>query len=302
MVYQLPPLSWLRAFEAAARLGSFTEAAGELRLTQSAISHQVRSLEKHLGYSLFDRLPRSLALTELGRAYLLPVRNSFSELSAVTSGLFSLKVERRLDVRVPASFAALWLAPRLSDFSTRHPDILVRLNSVIWSDALPSDDIDMDIRFGFGNWPGFSSELIIKDDCVVVSPPSSTATSPADILNEPRIHTMGYEETWMRFYQASGSDSQALHKPHIVTNTSISALELVAAGAGHAVALKIFAENYIRSGRVTRLPAFELPHDEAHFIVLPGGEQKPAPHVQMFRDWLLEEAGRYQRERQYPAG
>ena len=107
--YDLPPLAWLRAFEASARHSSFTAAAQELNLTQAAVSHQVRSLEKHLGVMLFERLARTLRLTEMGTAYLPPLRRAFDELTAATSGLFGPIGKHTLVVRAPVSFASQWL-------------------------------------------------------------------------------------------------------------------------------------------------------------------------------------------------
>jgi LysR family glycine cleavage system transcriptional activator len=91
MSYNLPPLNWLRAFEASARRISFTSAAKELNLTPAAVSYQVRSLEEHLGFPLFERLPRSLRLTDMGQAYMPSVQKTFAELSSTTTGLFGLK-------------------------------------------------------------------------------------------------------------------------------------------------------------------------------------------------------------------
>ena len=190
MGYELPPMSWLRAFEAAARLNSFTEAAAELGLTPSAISHQIRSLEGHLGTLLFERLPRKISLTEVGCAYLEPVRNSFRELAAASAGLFGFKGDAKLDIRAPVSFVAFWLAQRLARFSTAYPNISVRFHSTIWPDPLAPSDMDLDIRFGFGQWHGFRTELIFNEACVVASPINSSVTSVTEMLNEPRIHLM----------------------------------------------------------------------------------------------------------------
>ena len=117
MVTRLPNLSWLRTFETAARLGSFTAAGGELGLTQAAVSHQVKALETQLGFSLFERGARSLSLTSMGRAYLPSVRKAIEDLTLSTQGLFGPKVRRSVTLRAPISTAVLWLAPRLKALS-----------------------------------------------------------------------------------------------------------------------------------------------------------------------------------------
>ena len=104
-------MTWLRAFEAAARTSSFTAAAAELNLTSGAISYQIRALEAHLGFSLFERLPRGVRLSPMGVAYLPPVRKAFEELADSTVGLFGGSERVQITVHAPVSLAALWLAP-----------------------------------------------------------------------------------------------------------------------------------------------------------------------------------------------
>src|ERR1700676_5243341 len=122
-VVGLPTLTWLRAFEAAARTSSFAAAAAELNLTSGAISYQIRALEAHLGFSLFERLPRGVKLTAMGAGYLPPVRKAFEELADSTVGLFSGSGRLQISVNAPVALAALWLAPKLPEFSSAHPPI-----------------------------------------------------------------------------------------------------------------------------------------------------------------------------------
>jgi len=124
-VVGLPTLTWLRAFEAAARTASFSAAAAELNLSSGAISYQIRALEAHLGFALFERLPRGVKLTPMGVAYLPPVRKAFEELADSTVGLFGSTERVQITVHAPVSLAALWLAPKLPAFSIVNPSILV---------------------------------------------------------------------------------------------------------------------------------------------------------------------------------
>ena len=112
MLYEVPPLISLHAFESTARHGSFAAAAKELNITQSAVSHRIRHLENHLGYSLFDRSPRSLHLNDMGKAYLPSVRLAFNEISSSTSAIFGSAKRKTVTIRVPVTHAVLWLAPR----------------------------------------------------------------------------------------------------------------------------------------------------------------------------------------------
>ena len=293
-MYRLPPLTWLRAFEAAARSGSFTAAARELNLTQAAVSHQVRSLEKHLGFPLFERLARSLRLSDMGKAYLPSVRKAFDELSASTAGLFGPVGERAVTVRAPISFAVLWLAPRLGGFLQAFPDIDVRLFSALWADALPAEEADIDIRLGGGRWPGLQAELIMNEGALPVCSEAFAAANaplktPADLAGKPLIQIMGFEDLWMRFFRSAGLESgEAEHG--IKVDTSLAALELAAAGSGCALVQRSFARHFAESGRLTVPVERELPLEESHYLVGPEGGGQPKPEALLFRDWLLEEA------------
>jgi len=138
----LPPLPGLAAFEAAARHENFMAAAKELNLSQSAVSHRVRSLEHHLGYALFERLPRGLRLTENGKAYLPSIRSAFSEILGATTSIFGVRRSGRLTVRAPVSYAAIWLPQFISVFSQKHKGIEIRMDSSVWADYLALDETD----------------------------------------------------------------------------------------------------------------------------------------------------------------
>ena len=292
--YQLPPLAWLRAFEAAARHQSFTLAASELSLTQAAVSHQVRSLEKHLGVTLFERLPRSLRLTEKGAAYLPPLRNSFDELAAATAGLFGPVGKRTLSIRGPVSFIALWLAPRLADFRAKWPDISLRISTIVWAPTQQDEMADIDIRFGDGNWPGFRSSLILSHKVIPLCIPGmaegvdDAARLQWVMSRNLLIHDTGYENLWQKLARQAGLAFTPSAGMNI--DTTISALEMAAAGIGPAIVIESLAESYIRSGRLTQFVDMALQIEEAHYIVQPEGQKRLKPEATLFRDWLLQKA------------
>lgn len=291
--YQLPPLAWLRAFEASARHQSFTLAAGELSLTQAAVSHQVRSLEKHLGVTLFERLPRSLRLTDKGAAYLPPLRNSFDELASATAGLFGPVGKRNLTLRVPVSFMALWLAPRLPSFLRQYPDISVRISTVVWASATTDDVADVDIRFGDGKWPGHRSAILVHQPVIVVVAPGLAQGDDdmerlRSLLAAPAlIHVTGYENLWQRLVRPFGYSLP--QTPGINVDTTISALEIAAAGLGPALIQTWLAEPYLKSGRLVRPLDMTLSIDEAHYLVQPEDQRRVRPEALLFRDWLQHE-------------
>lgn len=291
----LPPLDWLRAFEASARLGSFTAAARELNLTQAAVSHHVRSLERRLGVALFVRLPRALRLTEIGAAYLPPVRQCFDQLGAATAGLFGPTGRRSLVVRAPVSFAALWLAPRLPDFIAAHPGVALRITSAVWEHAAPDDPSDIDIRFGAGPWPGREAELLVNWGAVAVcrpdlAPNGDAAARIAALSRAALIHVAGYEDLWLRLLQPHGVSLPPFRGVNV--DTSLAALELAASGHGPAIVLEGFARPYIASGRLAVATGDLLPVEQAHYLVGPEGATRPPPEAAHFRNWLHRQLAR----------
>jgi len=298
--HRLPPLNWLRAFEAAARRTSFAAAARELNMTQPAVSYQIRSLEKSLGAALFTRHARRVELTAMGRAYLPTVRSAFSQLAASTAGLFGLGGDRQVTVRCAATFAALWLAPRLPRFHAAHPDIAVRLATSTWAeggraaDGGEGDPADVDIRYGDGNWNAYEIALIQRERSVVVCAPAVREMlgdpPPASACGDcPLIHIMGYETFWQHWFRTAGIEA-APGWHGISVDNSVVALEIAAAGHGLALVFETFARRYLDAERlVIPLPhAFES--EMAHYLVLPERETPLPPEALIFRDWLLDTA------------
>jgi LysR family transcriptional regulator, glycine cleavage system transcriptional activator len=290
-VVGLPTLTWLRAFEAAARTSSFSAAAAELNLTSGAISYQIRALEGHLGFALFERLPRGVKLTPMGVAYLPPVRKAFEELADSTVGLFGGSERVQITVHAPVSLAALWLAAKLPEFGRANPAIDVRLSSVIWDNAVLDDATDLEIRYGAGQWRGFRAERLINQSVLAVCSPAllrgaQADGDPAALLPRKLIRIMGHENHWLKVRQALGlSDDPASAGPSV--DTTIAALELASAGAGVALAHAIFLGAYFATGRLVRALSREFADDNSYFVVTPERPQRIRREVQLFKDWLI---------------
>jgi LysR family glycine cleavage system transcriptional activator len=288
-VVGLPTLTWLRAFEAAARTSSFSAAAAELSLTSGAISYQIRALEAHLGFALFERLPRGVKLTPMGVAYLPPVRKAFEELADSTVGLFGGSERGQITVHAPVSLAALWLAPKLPAFCAANPLIDVRLSSVIWDNAVPDDATDLEIRYGPGHWHGYRSERLLNQNILPVCSPALSRTLQSDgasALPRHLIHIMGYENHWLKVRQALDiADLPAGTGPSV--DTTIAALELAATGAGVALAHRIFLGAYFATGRLVCANGQEFSDDNSYFVIAPERPQRIRREVQLFRDWLV---------------
>ena len=290
----LPPLLLLRAFEAAARTSSFTAAARELNITQAAVSYQVRALEEHLGFALFERRPRGVNLTAMGVAYLAPVRKAFDDLAISTVGLFGGRARVRIQVQAPVSFAALWLAPRLPGFFAAYPNIEVRLSSTIWDSAGPDEAIDLEIRYGDGRFQGYVSEPLLHQDLVVVCSPAllARATTPVDLsalLQNQMIHIMGHEPHWLGVLAALRMGNiDAVPGPTV--DTSLAALELAASDTGCVTTHPLFLEAYLRTGRLVLASPETFPDRQAFHVVAPDRSQRTRREVHVFREWLKQEA------------
>lgn len=290
----LPTLVWLRAFEAAARTESFTAAALELNLTQAAISYQVRALENHLGWELFERLPRGVRLTAMGIAYLAPVRKAFDDLAISTLGLFGTNHRVSISVLAPVSFGALWLAPRLPDFLARYPAIEVRLSATVWGNASPSASIDLEVRYGDGKWNGHVCEPLVRQDLVVACSEqflrgARCGDDVAALVRKGVVHIMGHENHWLKMgavLEVSGIS--ALPGPTV--DTTVAALELAASHAGCVATHPLFIAAHLKTGRLMVLSHKTCPDDQGFHIATPERPQRTRREVHVFREWLREVA------------
>jgi LysR family transcriptional regulator, glycine cleavage system transcriptional activator len=189
----LPPLLSLRAFEAAARRMSFSQAAEELFVTQSAISHHIQKLEADLGVALFERRTRAIALTPQGEAYYAKVQVAFDLLRQGTEQIRAQRVRpQTLTVGLLASFATRWLAPRLQGFSTAYPHIALQLRPGIALADVTGGEVDVAIRYGRGGWPGVRAQRLMPERLSLVCAPSVIAgrkrpRQPQDVVRFPLL-------------------------------------------------------------------------------------------------------------------
>jgi len=292
MSYNLPQLNWIRAFESSARHLSFTAAAKELHRTQTSISQQVRSLERHIGFQLFERLPHGLRLSDMGLAYLPAVRKTFEDLSVATAGLFGPVSDRPVIVRAPVSTAVLWLAPRLNVFSELYPDIDIRLYSALWADSLSADETDIDIRMGDGNWPGFTVALLGSETAIPVCSAQTLKTfgsfdHVSELAQRDLIHIMGFEDLWMRVLSTQDQPASTFENHGITVDTTLAAIELVAAGQGFAMIQKSLAQLPLRENKVVQAMDVEIDLPHAHYMTLPHSDKQTRSEVLLFRDWVV---------------
>ena len=250
---QLPPLSGLQAFEAAARHLSFTEAAKELNCTQAAISQRVRALEAYLSRQLFVRKPNGLHLSEVGEAYLPGVAEALNAAAAATEGLRGRSVPRRVTLSAPVSFLTLWLMPRLDRLLAASPNIELRLNSAIWTDPNADlADIVVQVREAAETDPALP-RLGPERLLLVGAPgmaPDVAATPPAEGLRHwRRIEIQGRHDLWQRWAKARSVDLPG-DAPGLKVDNAVAALEAASQGLGVAVAYSTYCAPYLAAGRL----------------------------------------------------
>ncbi len=286
---RLPPLLALQAFEAAARHENFAAAAQELNLSQSAVSHRVRALERHLGYSLFERLPRGLRLTEMAKAYLPSLRRAFEEILGSTSGVFGQAGAATLTVRAPVSYSALWLPQTIAGFLALYPHIRVRLASSIWPDKLAAGEADVDIRLGYGQWPGYEAQFLLRDALVMVCRPTERRKSLTvrELTRRPLVHVMGGEDHWRRFF-AAAELSRSAQASDLHVDSSITAAEIAAQSKRLALIQERLAAPYLEQGRLRLAVSRSIKVDEALYVLLAETSRRRKPEAILLRDWLLD--------------
>lgn len=292
MKKKLPPLNWLRTFEATARHLNLTQAAVELNLTQAATSQHVKGLECQLGIALFKRLPRGLELTDAGQAYLPVVHECIKRLTTATEEIFGQGKARLLTVRSNLVFFTAWVAPRFVRFRERYPHVGVRFTSNIWVDESTKES-DMEIRYGKGDWPGLEADRLSWDDLFPVCSPrladgSLPPDSPELLSEHTLLHVIGYEEGWG--YWLDQTDlSHIRFAQEIQFDTLISALEVAKQGDGFALGRTCLVQDLIESGQLVAPFEQKVPTSEAFHLVRPA-HKYIHPHAEIFRSWLIEEA------------
>lgn len=297
---RLPPLNALRSFEAAARHLSFTRAAAELNVTQTAISHQIKALEEHLGLPLFRRLNRALLLTEEGQALFPAVRDALDALADAAARLRARETAGTLTVSTLPSFAVKWLVPRMSHFQDRNPGIDLRISAKEYLVDFARDGIDISIRFGAGNWPGVRAEWLIDEAIAPVCCPALLADlqHPRDLarvtlLHEEMVPLRDFPgwETWLAAVGVGGID------PTRGPRFSHTHLMLQAAMDGRGVAMGplLIAADDLLARRLAQPFSFKLSTGFSYYLVYPPATAD-RPKIRAFREWIAEEMRQHREE------
>lgn len=293
MPSSLPPLTALRAFEAAARHLSFAKAAEELNVTPAALSFQIKSLEAHLGQPVFRRLNRAVELTEAGRTLAPGTGDGFRALSAAWRAARRLQDTATLSVTAGPAFTAKWLAPRFYDFAHAHPEIDLRFSASLRLMDFDRDEVDVAIRFGLGTDAGLYSVQLGREWVTPVMTPelaerfgTLSNLRNAPFLFDDHLDLFPPKCDWPAWFRAMGESFAPDHGPRF--SQSDHAVDAALAGAGVALGRRSMVIKDLHEGRlIAPFPTALASRAQFRFLCPEGHETRP--QIAAFRDWILNE-------------
>lgn len=283
---RIPPLNWLRTFEATARNLSFTVAAQELHITQSAVSQQIKSLETYLGQPLFIRRARSLSLTDSARGLLPNVQAAFEMLGESTDAFRGYDSETTLDIHSNLAFTALWLTPRLGDFIAQNPWVKLNISTSVWTTEHTRPYASVEIRFGSGRWDGVTGEKLLSPAAYPVCAPElgNEFAGAKDVLEHPLLDVAGARDNWERWLRAAGVGLPKEFMPH-QASTFVVTLALAKSGFGIALAHDLLVREDLKSGALVRPLSIEMPMSESYYLITPSPNRMNPAAIE-FLKWL----------------
>ena len=288
MSRQLPSLSALRTFEAAARLSSFKDAAQELAVTPTAISHQVKHLESDLGVRLFVRRVRRVHLTEAGQMLQAGCAEALDGLERTVSLIRRRSGRATITISLGPIFASRWLSPRLARFWRRCPEVDLRLHHARGAVDFKNSDIDLAIVWGDGRWPDVEVMPLLPIQVAPVLSPAllKQPMLPTDLLRLRLLHE-GDERGWQEWFEAQAVSAQTLSG--VVIDDAHVALQAAVDGQGVALCVLPFIADELATGRLVRPFKDAFTPSRAYYLVHPKGAMQDRA-LRLLRDWLLEEA------------
>jgi LysR family glycine cleavage system transcriptional activator len=288
----LPPLSTIRVFEAAARLQNLSRAAEELNMTQSAVSYQIKQIEAFVGGPLFVREARGVRLNQRGEQLAPMVQAALASLARAFRAV-SDKAHAVLAISTMQTIAGNWLAPRIGSFQMLHPEFAVRLDISSRLADFATDGIDVAIRSGKGDWAGLECHLIFDQTFTAVASPDylnreGRPQSPADMLGHVLIAPS--DEWWNIWFRVAGVKTPiTFTRPGIDVETQQMAASVALAGHGIALITPRFEAQSFASGRLVQLFDITASTGDGYYLAYPR-EHRTSRKIRLFRDWVVSEA------------
>ncbi|MBA3594035.1 MAG: LysR family transcriptional regulator [Polaromonas sp.] len=286
----LPPLSALRAFEAAARHRSARRAADELSVTATAISHQLRTLEDWLGVPLFLRKPRQLELTAAGRELLGDVGNAFDVMAGAVARLRTVPQRRHVTLSTTPAVASRWLLPHVGRLRELHPGLDLHIHVTHEPVALDGHSADIAIRYGSGRWPGLVAHKLFDNDFIPACSPALKLKRVQDLPRHGLLHFLSCNAKsapiswggWQKLAQVHGLDPSVGPVFSDETHTVSAAL----AGQGVALMSRALIADELKQGRLVNPFGPELKGEPFHLVYPEVSRNQPS--IVAVRDWVLQ--------------
>ncbi|WP_217497431.1 transcriptional regulator GcvA [Trinickia violacea] len=291
----LPPLSYLAAFEAAARHESFTSAADELCVTQSAVSRQIRLLEETLGCALFVRLHKSVTLTEAGRKFQRTVNAALELLAAAA---YALRVEASsstVTVSTDLAFASHWLIPRLPQFRSEHPEIVIHVDASDEDTKQIRKGADLAIQFGDGYWPACNARFLLEEEIFPVCAPAylsrvAPMERTQDLLRATLIHLETRHWDWMDWTTWFAHNDIILteQRQDLYINNYPAVLQAAISGQGIAMGWRYLADDMLSTGVLVRPIETSVRTGQGFYLLHPS-DSLLTPEAKVFCDWIVQQ-------------
>ncbi len=286
---RLPSLNALKAFEAAARLESFTDAAAELFVTHAAVSRHIRDLEEWLGTQLFIRTGRGVTLTDAGSRYVSRLTPLFDQLADATREAAAVGDVRQLRVSVEPAIASRWLVPRLGRFNELHPDIELAIDPDSRLADFRSGEVDVGIRYGAGQWEDVEAIKLTDAFIFPVAAPAllkgRAQVAPADLADFNLLHE-SRKQWWADWLTAAGVTGVEDWRGTVFQNHL--AIEAAEAGQGFALADQMLTTDSLIEGWLVRPFSFDM-KDHWHYWFVRGKGMKETAPIRAFREWMMGE-------------
>lgn len=282
-------LNWLRTFEVVGSKLSFTLAANELNMSQSAVSQQIQLLEHHLNQKLFVRANRSIRLTDAGRAFLPLVEAAVNQLNSGAAQIFAPLNEATVDINVNTAFAVLCLAPRLQNFNAIYPQISIRQRSNNWSEDFEISTSEIEIRYGKGEWQGFECHQLVKPS---IRPYCTAANAKqirehSDLSRIPLLDVVGTPQGWDAWLSKMNLTEQPMQTRQYMDSYATSA-SMAASGTGICLMHDELMQEGILSHQLVA-PFVESIDTESTYYLCYRSDKTLSEASVLFKDWLLSD-------------
>lgn len=297
---RLPSMSALIAFEAAARHESFTHAARELSLTESAISRQINGLESDLQIQLFVRIKQRVMLTKAGRLYSEQVRDILRTLERNTVSITAHgSGEGSLELAVLPTFATEWLIPRLPGFYDKHPKLKVNMGVKTDPFSFEDEHFEAAIHHGKPIWPRATSDFLFREEMILVASADLIGTSiqkPEDVLKFPLLYSTTRPESWKQWFTAAGMPANSTPVQSFGFELHSMLVRAAQSGLGIALVPGFLVPDQAWKDGLVRVHDLSIPADDSYYLVYPNNMRHSVP-LEAFRDWILEEAKKFGKDK-----